>query len=129
MEVIKTGDLPLTPLGLEKMRSDLGLSKEARKSLFRRISADEPKSLMLTLPDLLRTTIQIATFKAGNKRKTAYQHLFLPKDYSGSPIASLYTPWTQAEVLAHLEQGWGVGAVTDLQLDYLYGPEPEVSGE
>ena len=46
-----------------------------------------------------------------------------------SPTTSLYTPWTNAEVLAHLEQGWGVNAVTDLQLDYLYGSEPEVSGE
>jgi len=60
---------------------------------------------------------------------TTHQHLFLPKDYSGSPTTSLYTPCTDAEVLAHLEQGWGVGSITDLQLDYLYGPDPEVSGE
>jgi len=129
MELIRTGDLPLTPLGLEKMRPDISLSKEARKSLFRRSSVDEPKSLMLMLPDLLQTTAQIATFKSGDKRKTYHQHLFLPKDYSGSPTVSLYTPWVDAEVLAHLEQGWGVGSITDLQLDYLYGPEPEVSGE
>ena len=45
------------------------------------------------------------------------------------PTASIYTPWTNAEVSAHLEQGWGVGAVTDLRLGYLYGPEPEVSEE
>ena len=45
------------------------------------------------------------------------------------PTVTLYTPWTEAEVLAHLEQGWGVGAVIDLQLDYLYRPEAEVSGE
>jgi len=50
-------------------------------------------------------------------------------DYSGSPTVSLYTPWTEDEVLNHLEQGWGVGSIIDLQLDYLYGPEPEVSGE
>ena len=31
MELIKTGDLPLTPLGLEKMRPDLEMSKEAAK--------------------------------------------------------------------------------------------------
>jgi hypothetical protein len=24
---------------------------------------------------------QLATFKAGDKRKTTHQHLFLPKDY------------------------------------------------
>ena len=46
-----------------------------------------------------------------------------------SPSTSVYIYWTEAEILAHLAQGWGVGAVTDLQLDDLYGPEPEVSGE
>ena len=38
---------------------------------------------------------------------------YLPKDYSGSPTASLYTPWTEAEVLAHLTAGWGEGAITE----------------
>ena len=81
------------------------------------------------LPVFARTTTQIATFKAGNERKTTHRHLYLPKDYSGSPTTSLYTPWTEAEVLAHLTAGWGEGAITELRLEYLYGPEPEVSGE
>ena len=84
---------------------------------------------MLMLPDLLRTTTQIAIFKAGDKRKTPQEHLFLPKDYSGSPTVSLYTPWTEAEVLSHLTAGWGQDTITDLKLEYLYGSEPEVSGE
>ena len=121
--------LPLTPLGLENMRPDLELSKEAIKSLYRRSKSNEPKSVITQLPDLIRTVTQIATFEAGDKRKTTHQHLFLPKDYAGSPTVSLYDPWTEAEVLAHLEQVWGVGEITDLKLDYLYGPEPEVSGE
>ena len=129
MELIKTGDLPLTPLGLEKMRPDLEMSKEAIKSLFRRSNADEPKSLMLMLPDLLQTTTQIATFKAGDKRKTTHQHLFLPKDYSGSPTVSLYTPWTEAEVHDRLTAGWGQATISDLRLEYLYRPQPEVSGQ
>ena len=45
-----------------------------------------------------------------------------------SPTTSIYTPWTEAEVLAHLATGWGEGAITGLKLEYLYGPEPEVSG-
>ena len=84
---------------------------------------------MLALPDLLQTTAQIAMFKAGDKRKTTHQHLFLPKDYSGSPTVSLYTPWTEAELLSHLTAGWGSGAISDLKLEYLYGSEAEVSGE
>jgi hypothetical protein len=128
MELFKTGDLPLTPLGLEKMQDNLGLSKGAAKKLFQRSKASDPKRLLTQLPTLVRTTTQIATFKAGNERKTTHQHLFLPKDYSGSPTASIYTRWTEAEVLAHLTTGWGEGAITELKLEYLYGPEPEVSG-
>ena len=81
------------------------------------------------LPDLLQTTAQIATFKAGDKRKTLHQHLFLRKDYSGSPTVSLYTPWTEAEVLSHLTAGWGQNTITNLKLEYLYRAETEVSGE
>jgi hypothetical protein len=57
-----------------------------------------------------------------------FHHLYLPNDYSGSPTASLYTLWTEAEVLAHLATGWGEGAISNLKLECLYGPEPEVSG-
>ncbi|MDB4209510.1 hypothetical protein N9793_00865 [bacterium] len=129
MELIRTGDLPLTPLGLEKMQDNLGLSKGAAKKLFQRSKASDPKRLLTQLPTLVRTTTQIAIFKAGNERKNTHRHLYLPKDYSGSPTTSLYTPWTEAEVLAHLTAGWGEGAITELRLEYLYGPEPEVSGE
>ena len=129
MELIKKGDIPLTPLGLEKMRPDLELSKEAIKSLYRRSKSNEPKSVITQLPDLVRTATQIATFKAGDKRKTIHQHLFLPKDYSGSPTTSVYTEWSKEEAEAYLTARWGEGAITDLQLNYLYGPEPEVSGE
>jgi hypothetical protein len=59
-------------------------------------------------------------------RRHTHQHLFLQKNYSGSPTASIYTPWTEAEVLSHLETGWGEGAITELKLEYLYGPSPQI---
>ena len=126
MELIRTGDLPLTPPGLEKMRPDLGYAGASARKLFQsdRSKASDPKRLLTQLPTLVRTTVQIATFKAGNERKTSHRHLYLPKDYSGSPTASFYTPWTEAEVLAHLTAGWGEGAISELKLEYLYGPEP-----
>ena len=43
--------------------------------------------------------------------------------------ASTYTEWTKKEAEAYLTTGWGEGAITELKLEYLYGPEPEVSGE
>ena len=33
------------------------------------------------------------------------------------------------EVEVHLATGWGADAIKDLQLEFLYGPELEVSGE
>jgi len=78
---------------------------------------------------LVRTATQIATFDAKVKRTKTHQHLYLPKDYSGSATTSIYTPWTEAEVLSHLTTGWGEGAISELKLEYLYGPEPEVSEE
>ena len=104
------------------------LSKEAAKKTLQRSKVSDPKRLLSALPTLVKQTVGIATFKAGNKRKTVHQHLFLPKDYSADPIAISPTPWTAAEVLDHLEAGWGEGNISDLELAYLYGPEPEVSG-
>jgi hypothetical protein len=50
-------------------------------------------------------------------------------NYTGSPTVSVFTPWTLIEVQTYLATGWGSGAITELKLEYLYGPEPEVSGE
>jgi hypothetical protein len=131
MELIKTGDLPLTAMGLEKMRPDLGYAGAKARMLFQpgRSKASDPKKLLAQLPDLVRTTTQIATFKAGAKRKTTHRHLFLPKNYTGSPTSSVFTPWTLADVQTHLVIGWGPEAIEDLQLEFLYRPEDEVSGE
>jgi len=60
---------------------------------------------------------------------TFHKHLFLSKDYSGSRKVNLYTPWKKAEVLSPLTAGWEQDTTSDLKLEYLYGPEGEVSGE
>ena len=65
----------------------------------------------------------MATFKAGNQRKTTHSHLFLPKEYTGDPYGSVFHHHTEAEVLAYLETGWGIGNISDLQLSFLYRPE------
>lgn len=125
MELIKQGDIPLTALGLEKMRPDLKLTVEAARSMFRRSKASDPKRMLFTLPDLTRTSAQVATFRAGYPRRTAQEHLFLPKGYTGEPTAAVFTVWSKEEVSAHLEAGWGRGNVSDLELKFLYKGEPE----
>ena len=84
MELIKTGDLPLTAMGLEKMRPDLRYSGASARKLFQpdRSKASNPKSLLFSLLVLVSASTMIATFKAGNKRKTTHSHLFLPKELS-----------------------------------------------
>ena len=64
--------------------------------------------------------------RMGPNSSTTHQYLFLPKD---CPTTSIYTEWTDKEAEAYLTTGWGEGAITELKLEYLYGPEPEVSGE
>ena len=91
MELIKRGNVPLTRKGLLAMRPDLELSDEAAKKVVQRSKASNPKSLLFSLPALVRTSAMIATFKAGKKRKTTHSHLFLPKEYSGDPYASVFT--------------------------------------
>ena len=127
MELIKRGDIPLTPLGLEKMRPDMGYAGASARKLYQpdRSKASNPKSLLFSLPVLVRASTMIATFKAGNKRKTTHSHLFLPKEYYGDPYASVFNHYTEAEVLAFLETGWGIGNISDLKLSFLYGPEDD----
>ena len=95
---------------------------------FGKSKTSDPKLLHIRRPDLLQTTTHVATFKAGDKRKTTNQHLFLPKDYSGSPTISIYTEWSEAEVYDHLSFGCGSGTISDLTLEYLHGPEAESLG-
>ena len=128
MELIKRGNVPLTRKGLLALRPDLELSDEAAKKVVQRSKASNPKSLLFTLPTLVRTSTMMATFKAGNQRKTIHSHLFLPKNYSGDPYASVFNHQTKAEVLSLLESGWGEGNITDLLLSFLHDDQPEVSG-
>jgi len=123
MELIKRGNVPLTRKGLLALRPDLELSNEAAKKVVQRSKASNPKSLLFSLPALVRTSTMMATFKAGNQRKTTHSHLFLPKEYSGDPYALVFHHHTEAEVLSYLETSWGIGNISDLQLSFLYRPE------
>ena len=83
------------------------------------------KEHLFLLLALVRASATLAIFKAGIKRKTTHSRLFLPKEYSGDPYASVFNHHTEAEVLSFLETGWGIDNISDLQLSFLYGPEDE----
>ena len=128
IELMKNGNVPLTAKGWANMYSNAGLSIHAITKLVQRSKAHDPKQLIAMLPSLLRTTAQLATFKAGKVRKTTHRHLFLPKNYSGNPIASTFTPWTEKEIQEHLTTGWQDEAITDLEVKFVFEGTPEVSG-
>jgi len=101
----------------------LGYSEEAAKKAYKAGSskASDPKALLKPPPTLFRNLVQVATFRAGDKRKTTDSHLFLPKGYGGDPHAATFQLWTEGEALGHLETGWGKGAVVSLRIEFLYG--------
>ena len=53
----------------------------------------------------------------------------MSEDVTPLTSASTYTEWTDKEAEAYLTAGWGEDAITEFKLEYLYGPEREVSGE
>jgi hypothetical protein len=129
LQLYDRGDIPLTSKGLETMRPDLGYFDDAARQLFQpdRSKASDPKRLVFALPSLMKASVQIAKFKAGDKRKKEHKHLFLPKGFDGDQTSAILTPWTDQEVLEHLEAGWGAGAILDLELQFLFEGRPEVS--
>ncbi|MDC0541753.1 hypothetical protein OAO50_08915 [Paracoccaceae bacterium] len=62
MELIKRGNIPLIPLGFEKIRPDLGYSGASTRKLYQpnRSKAFNPKSLLFSLPALVRISIRRA---------------------------------------------------------------------
>lgn len=125
---MKNGNVALTARGVTKMHPNWKLSLDSAKKAITRSSAIDPRQLRAMLPSLLRTTAQLATFKATRVRKTTHQHLFLPKNFSGNPTASTFTPWTEEEIREHLTAGWQEEAITDLEVRFLFEGTPEVSG-
>ena len=77
-ELIKTGNMPLTPLGLVTMRPDLAGSYEAAKKKISRTKLSNASKLA-ALPSLRRFGVVKLTFKAKQEggRMTKQEHLFL----------------------------------------------------
>tara|TARA_Y200000002_G_scaffold371755_1_gene368756 strand:- start:121 stop:306 length:186 start_codon:yes stop_codon:yes gene_type:complete len=53
----------------------------------------------------------------------------LPEGLFRLPHHQYLYQWTDKEAEDYLTTGWGSSAITELKLEYLYGPEPEVSGD
>ncbi|SFQ22778.1 hypothetical protein SAMN04488047_1561 [Tranquillimonas alkanivorans] len=77
LALLKKGNVPLTPLGLRKMRPDLHPSSEAAKKALQRSVLGREDQLRM-LPSLMRSGCVVVRFKArNNNRLKEHKHLFL----------------------------------------------------
>ena len=83
LELIRRGNVPLTPLGLLKMRPDLASNNEQAKKLLQRSCVTDPSRLM-ALPELVRAGLFVLEFEAENAGRTnTHRHLFMLPDQQG----------------------------------------------
>lgn len=86
LELIKHGNIPLTPLGLAKMRPDLVTSTANAEKLLQR-SKVRTASKLKAIPQLVRYSMFIVEFEAENAgRWNAHQHLFIAPDQKGERL-------------------------------------------
>lgn len=86
IELIRHGSIPLTPLGLLKMRPDLTSSVSNAEKLLQRSSVRTPDRLR-AIPGLMRQTAFILEFEAENAgRWNTHRHLFLLSDQVAESI-------------------------------------------
>ena len=103
------------------MRPDLGYTGASARQALQpsRTSITDTNRLLTWLPALMRSAVQLATFRAGDQRLTEHKHVFLPKDFKGDPNSTTFKPWTETEIVEHLAAGWGLGAIRNLEASYL----------
>lgn len=85
-------------------QSDLLL--DSAKKVLKRAGANQPRSLLRFLPPLARSSVMLATYKAGAGRKTNQSHLFLPSQYKGDHWGAIFTPPSEKHVRSVLESLW-----------------------
>ena len=112
-EFLKAGNIPLTPLGLLKLRPDLATNVNQAKMMLRNSVIRDEKRLK-ALPSLQRWGLTIVEFKAENKgRKRKHQHLFMLKDTvkdlkaDGLLLKAAISKVPIEDWTALLEDGWG----------------------
>jgi len=112
-EFLTAGNIPLTPLGLQKLRPDLAKNDNQAKMLLRNSVIRDP-SRLIAIDSLQRNGLIIVEFNAKNNNRTrTHQHLFLmdeeakvlTEDDNSLKIAVSKVPID--DWIALLEKGWG----------------------
>ena len=118
-ELLDKRNLPITALGIVKMRPDLADNTNSAKQMLRRSSVTDIRTIAAVLPDLASATILVATFKAGDGRRTEHKHLFLPELASAEHNVVVGGMPSKSGIEELLEVGWG--KVEDLETNFWGG--------
>ena len=111
-EFLKAGNIPLTPLGLLKLRPDLAGSGAAARMMLER-SAISDVGRLKALPSLQRNGLIVVEFEAiNNDRRRTHKHLFMLDEELLTDEKGAFIPATVSNVplddwTALLEKIWG----------------------
>lgn len=126
LELIRRGNVPLTPLGLLKMRPDVAANRDTASNLIRASMLANAPTAMQAMPILWRTMMVVARFRAGDQRKTDHQHLFLGQQMNSDGIAMVGKMPSPEDIQRLLVEGHpdipgsGWGKIEDLTVDFLH---------
>lgn len=118
-ELLDKRNLPITELGIVKMRPDLTANKDTAKKMLHRSSVTDIRTLAAVMPDLSPATIFVATFKAGDLRRTEHKHLFLPEIAIAERDGVVGRLPSRSDIEEFLVEGWG--HVDDLEISFWGG--------
>jgi len=111
-EFLKVGNIPLTSLGLLKLRPDLTGSEDAARKMLER-SAMSDVGRLKALPSLQRNGLIVVEFNAKNNgRRRTHRHLFMMDEKLLADEKGAFIPATVSNVplddwTALLEKSWG----------------------
>ena len=106
-ELLDKRNLPITAQGVVKMRPDITDNNDTAKKMLRRSSVTDIRTLAAVLPDLASATILVATFKAGDGRRTEHKHLFLLEPASAEHNVVVGSIPSKLDIEEILVEGWG----------------------
>jgi hypothetical protein len=124
-ELLSKGNLPISAKSMVKLRPDLARNDDAARMKIKRSNVTSKEAMAKILPDLVHTSVFVATYKAGETRRTEHQHLFLPQVTSSRDGFVLGAMPRPDDVRSMLEDGWG--GIDDLNIAFWFQPGGEES--
>ena len=129
LELIRKGNIPLTPLGLMKMRPDLAKTRDQARWLLNASSLALPSNGVAALPTLWRSMLLLVEFQAGDARRRTHSHLFAGRNMSSDGIAMVGKVPSTKEIEQLLVEGdpeiegSGWGKIDSIKTSFVHAGE------